>query len=52
MWISEVADCTKEMFIIEYLCVLFVGDGVCLGVLFDNLQDWKEIREKAREIMV
>lgn len=34
---------------IDCLCVLFVGDGVCLGVRQGNTQDWKLMWGKARK---
>jgi hypothetical protein len=38
-------------FIIDYLCVLFMVDGVKrnigINASFDKIYDWKEIREKA-----
>jgi hypothetical protein len=36
----------------DCLCVLFMGDGVnvSIDVSFDNMQDWKLIREKAEGI--
>jgi hypothetical protein len=37
---------------IDYICVLFVGEGIIIGldVSFDNMWDYKGILKKAREV--
>jgi hypothetical protein len=35
---------------IDYLCMLFVGDGICLDVPYSDTEDWKLMWEEARKV--